>query len=90
MYLSSHARPKRKLGDTNFEEPNSDEEDYGWEPEDTDDIPAMPPQWQGSEDILVGQHDEEGNRLDEASDAASDASDEPNQAGKLKNAEAAL
>ncbi|KAK8106255.1 hypothetical protein PG999_009614 [Apiospora kogelbergensis] len=90
VYLSSHARPKRKLGDTNFEEPNSDEEDYGWEPEDTDDIPAMPPQWQGSEDILVGQHDEEGNRLDEASDAASDASDEPNQAGKLKNAEAAL
>ncbi|KAK7997055.1 centromere binding protein b [Apiospora arundinis] len=90
IYLSSNARPKRKLGDTNFEVPNSDEEDYGWEPEDTDDIPAMPPQWQGSEDILVGQHDEDGNRLDEASDAASDASAEANQVEKLDDAESAL
>ncbi|KAK8079841.1 hypothetical protein PG997_007659 [Apiospora hydei] len=79
MYLSSHARPKRKLGDTNFEVADSEEEDYGWDAEDTDAIPAMPPQWQGSEDILIGQHDEDGNRLDEASDAASDASIEPNQ-----------
>ncbi|KAK7956890.1 DNA repair rhp55 [Apiospora aurea] len=79
VYLSSHARPKRKLGDTNFEVADSEEEDYGWDAEDTDAIPAMPPQWQGSEDILIGQHDEDGNRLDEASDAASDASIEPNQ-----------
>ncbi|KAK8042710.1 hypothetical protein PG994_013193 [Apiospora phragmitis] len=79
VYLSSHARPKRKLGDTNFEVADSEEEDYGWDAEDTDAIPAMPPQWQGSEDILIGQHDEDGNRLDEGSDAASDASIEPNQ-----------
>ncbi|KAK8028853.1 P-loop containing nucleoside triphosphate hydrolase protein [Apiospora marii] len=79
IYVSSHGRPKRKLGDTSFEVADSDDEDYGWAAEDTDDIPAMPPQWQGSEDILVGQHDEDGNRLDECSDAASDASVEPNQ-----------
>jgi hypothetical protein len=30
-----------------------DDEDYGWAEEDEEDIPAMPPQWQGSEDILV-------------------------------------
>jgi hypothetical protein len=47
---------KRKLVATNFEIPDSDaedDEDYGWAEEDEEDIPAMPPQWQGSEDILV-------------------------------------
>ncbi|KAG9241840.1 P-loop containing nucleoside triphosphate hydrolase protein [Calycina marina] len=49
---------KRKLAatDLNFEIPDSeaeDDEDYGWGDEDEGTLPAMPPQWQGSEDILV-------------------------------------
>lgn len=47
---------KRKLSATDFEIPDSegeDDEDYGWAEEDEEDIPPMPPQWQGSEDILV-------------------------------------
>ncbi|KAI1876960.1 uncharacterized protein JN550_001032 [Neoarthrinium moseri] len=61
------APPKRKLGDTDFEIADS-EEDYGWEDEDTTQMPPNPSQWQGSEDILLGQHDEEGNRRDDVSD----------------------
>lgn len=47
---------KRKLSATDLEIPDSegeDDEDYGWAEEDEEEIPAMPPQWQGSEDILV-------------------------------------
>ena len=47
---------KRKLAETDLEIPDSegeDDEDYGWAEDDEDDVPAMPPQWQGSEDILV-------------------------------------
>lgn len=50
------AQPKRKLGQTGFEVPDSeDDEDYGWVDEDEAALPAPPPQWQGSEDILLGQ-----------------------------------
>ena len=47
---------KRKLTATDFEIPDSegeDDEDYGWAGEDERDMPPMPPQWQGSEDILI-------------------------------------
>ncbi|KAF7857897.1 hypothetical protein EAF04_009255 [Stromatinia cepivora] len=47
------APQKRKRAE--FEIPDSDEEDdedYGWAEED-EELPPMPPQWQGSEDILV-------------------------------------
>ena len=48
-------RHKRKLGQTELEVPDSeDDEDYGWADEDEDSMPAPPPQWQGSEDILLG------------------------------------
>lgn len=52
MPLSS----KRKLALTDLEVPDSDaedDEDYGWADEDAGDMPPMPPQWQGSEDILI-------------------------------------
>lgn len=49
-------RRKRKLGQTEFEVPDSeDDEDYGWADEDEAAMPAPPPQWQGSEDIILGQ-----------------------------------
>ncbi|KAK3997372.1 P-loop containing nucleoside triphosphate hydrolase protein [Cladorrhinum sp. PSN332] len=50
---------KRKLGDTDFEIADSeeDDEDYGWD-EDPDAVPPMPSQWQGSEDILLTRQPE--------------------------------
>ncbi|KAM3085323.1 hypothetical protein ACMFMG_003747 [Clarireedia jacksonii] len=42
-----------------------DDEDYGWAEEDEEDMPGMPPQWQGSEDILVAPPLEETIELDD-------------------------
>ncbi|KAH8172927.1 rad51 domain-containing protein [Sarocladium implicatum] len=54
--LAGVTQQKRKLGQTGFEVPDSeDDEDYGWGDEDEAALPAPPPQWQGSEDILLGQ-----------------------------------
>ncbi|KAG5988468.1 hypothetical protein E4U54_004650 [Claviceps lovelessii] len=48
-------RHKRKLDETDLEVPDSeDDEDYGWAEEDESTLP-QPPQWQGSEDLLLGQ-----------------------------------
>ncbi|KAK1752131.1 P-loop containing nucleoside triphosphate hydrolase protein [Echria macrotheca] len=44
---------KRKLGETDFEIADSEDEDYGWQDGDEDTLPPMPSQWQGSEDILL-------------------------------------
>jgi len=47
---------KRKLSETDLEIRDSeedDDEDYGWAEEDEEVLPEMPPQWQGSEDVLV-------------------------------------
>lgn len=46
---------KRKLDETGFEIPDSEDEDYGWQEDDDNALPRPPPQWQGSEDILLGQ-----------------------------------
>ncbi|KPM35607.1 hypothetical protein AK830_g10965 [Neonectria ditissima] len=47
---------KRKLGQTGLEVPDSeDDENYGWGDGDDAAMPAPPPQWQGSEDIILGQ-----------------------------------
>lgn len=62
---------KRKLSATDLEIPDSegeDDEDYGWAEEDEEDIPPMPPQWQGSEDILVppaGELESENEEIEE-------------------------
>ena len=52
--LLSTATPvgKRKLGDTEFEIADSEDEDYGWDGDD-DELPPNPSQWQGSEDLLL-------------------------------------
>lgn len=48
--------PKRKLGQTELEVPDSeDDEDYGWADEDEDALPPPPSQWQGSEDLILGK-----------------------------------
>lgn len=55
IILPSAPALKRKLADTDIEIPDSDEE-YGWQDEDVEDLPRMPPQWQGSEDLLLGEN----------------------------------
>lgn len=70
--LSSTPALKRKLAETDFEVPNSEDEDYGWQ--DEDDLPEMPPQWQGSEDILLG-------RRPGSDDGEAEAEDEPSTDG---------
>ncbi|KAL3428366.1 rad55 protein [Phlyctema vagabunda] len=65
---------KRKLSATDLEIPDSegeDDEDYGWGEEDEEAMPGMPPQWQGSEDILIApvveleEEEEEDGQEDE-------------------------
>ncbi|ROV91691.1 hypothetical protein VMCG_09271 [Cytospora schulzeri] len=76
--FSSTPGPKRKLGEAGFEVPDSEDEDYGWQEEDTSLLPGMPPQWQGSEDVILGQHpetDDEGN-VDDSELEADKAPDE--------------
>ncbi|KAI1326242.1 P-loop containing nucleoside triphosphate hydrolase protein [Xylariaceae sp. FL0255] len=68
----AHYRRKRKVNDTNFEIPDSEDEDYGWEDEDEGEMPRMPPQWQGSEDIFLGHVHEEDNEADEKSDGGNE------------------
>lgn len=79
------ARRKRKLGQTELEVPDSeDDEDYGWADEDEAAMPAPPPQWQGSEDVLLGQEigrsddgsgEEEDERESHDNTASSEAGD---------------
>ena len=68
MVLSSAPHHKRKLGETDFELPDSQDEDYGWEDEDAAAMPTVP-QWQGSEDILLGHTEDDGGQSDEASES---------------------
>ncbi|KAL2279514.1 hypothetical protein FJTKL_13390 [Diaporthe vaccinii] len=60
---STTTGPKRKLGETGFEVADSEDEDYGWQEKDSSLLPGMPPQWQGSEDLILGQkhHETEGD-----------------------------
>ncbi|KAJ4164988.1 hypothetical protein LMH87_006638 [Akanthomyces muscarius] len=55
MEMAAAAQQKRKIGQTELEVPDSEDEDYGWAEEDEASLPAPPPQWQGSEDIILGQ-----------------------------------
>lgn len=69
---------KRKLSAAELEIPDSegeDDEDYGWAEEDDEAMPPMPPQWQGSEDILVPAEGElEDNEGDDEVDEDEDGS----------------
>jgi hypothetical protein len=53
--ITSTPAQKRKLGETDFEIADSDDEEYGW---DDEELPPMPSQWQGSEDILLTRNPE--------------------------------
>ncbi|KAI1356589.1 P-loop containing nucleoside triphosphate hydrolase protein [Xylaria sp. FL0043] len=58
---TNHRRQKRKFNETDYEIADSEGEDYGWEDEDEAEMPNMPPQWQGSEDLLLGREEEDDN-----------------------------
>ncbi|KAK2613693.1 hypothetical protein N8I77_000586 [Diaporthe amygdali] len=70
---STTSGPKRKLDETGFEVPDSEDEDYGWQEKDSSLLPGMPPQWQGSEDLILGQnHETERDSDVEASELEDD------------------
>ncbi|KAK2040342.1 P-loop containing nucleoside triphosphate hydrolase protein [Colletotrichum somersetense] len=78
VLVSSNApRAKRKLVETGLEVPDSEEEDddeeYGWAQEDDAALPGPPPQWQGSEDLLLGTQavgsEEDGDNDDTGDEA---------------------
>lgn len=54
---------KRKLDNTGLEVPDSEDE-YGWGEQDNSALPGQPPQWQGSEDIILGTHPDTDNEDD--------------------------
>ncbi|KAJ2980528.1 hypothetical protein NQ176_g2585 [Zarea fungicola] len=56
MEMAAAAQQKRKISQTELEVPDSEDEDYGWADEDEASLPAPPPQWQGSEDVILGQN----------------------------------
>ncbi|KXJ95594.1 P-loop containing nucleoside triphosphate hydrolase protein [Microdochium bolleyi] len=63
---SSVAYHKRKLDDTGFEVANSEDEAYGWDSDDEAQLPRMPPQAQGSEDLLLGEEDNHESGVSES------------------------
>lgn len=67
--LADNRSVKRKLGEAGLEIPDSDD-DYGWDPDDDAHLPPEPPQWQGSEDLIVGtqRSDDEAAEGDEGED----------------------
>ncbi|KEZ40477.1 hypothetical protein SAPIO_CDS8362 [Scedosporium apiospermum] len=65
---------KRKLGVTRLEVPDSDE-DYGWDSDDDAHLPPEPPQWQGSEDLIIGtQRSLDGEDTEDDADEEADQS----------------
>ena len=63
---------KRKLDETDLARVDharrpKEDDNYGWDEELANSLPQMPPQWQGSEDIMLGHHydDDEDDAEDE-------------------------
>ncbi|KAK3187393.1 hypothetical protein K4F52_003738 [Lecanicillium sp. MT-2017a] len=71
--IAAAAQQKRKLEHTELEVPDSEDEDYGWAEEDEAALPAPPQQWQGSEDVILGQ---EIGQSDEESDGVAQQGDD--------------
>ncbi|KAF9870350.1 hypothetical protein CkaCkLH20_12197 [Colletotrichum karsti] len=82
VLLSTTPRAKRKLAEAGLEVPDSDEDDeeYGWAQDDDAALPGMPPQWQGSEDLLLGTQaasdEEDGGGGDGDNDDKDDEAEE--------------
>ncbi|KAF6813747.1 rad55 protein [Colletotrichum sojae] len=89
MLLSTSPRAKRKLAEAGLEVPDSEDDDdeYGWEREDDAALPGMPPQWQGSEDLLLGTQANSDDEEDGSGGGDVYDNDSDNEAGEGAEAE---
>lgn len=61
LEIPARKRKRNEIMDSEDEDDlEGSDEDYGWEQNDDEELPEPPPQWQGSEDILITHGDEEG------------------------------
>jgi len=81
--LSSVQAQKRKLGDTDLEIADSEDEDYGWG--DDDELPPMPSQWQGSEDLLLTREHESEVYVIDGADEGEEQEEDPDNSIKSSN-----
>ncbi|KAF4778863.1 hypothetical protein HER10_EVM0011607 [Colletotrichum scovillei] len=86
VFLPTAPRAKRKLAEAGLEVPDSEEDDeeYGWAREDESALPGPPPQWQGSEDILLGtqaaESEDDGGSNGDGHGDGGDGDDEDDEA----------
>ncbi|EXF74246.1 hypothetical protein CFIO01_12654 [Colletotrichum fioriniae PJ7] len=86
VFLPTAPRAKRKLAEAGLEVPDSEEDDeeYGWVREDESALPGPPPQWQGSEDILLGtqaaESEDDGGSNGDGHGDGGDGDDEDDEA----------
>ncbi|KXH31996.1 hypothetical protein CSIM01_02548 [Colletotrichum simmondsii] len=86
VFLPTAPRAKRKLAEAGLEVPDSEEDDeeYGWAREDESALPGPPPQWQGSEDILLGtqaaESEDDGGSNGDGHGGGGDGDDEDDEA----------
>ncbi|KAK1728948.1 P-loop containing nucleoside triphosphate hydrolase protein [Colletotrichum acutatum] len=86
LFLPTAPRAKRKLAEAGLEVPDSEEdnEEYGWAREDESALPGPPPQWQGSEDILLGtqaaESEDDGGSNGDGHGDGGDGDDEDDEA----------
>ncbi|KAI1298954.1 P-loop containing nucleoside triphosphate hydrolase protein [Xylaria venustula] len=73
-FATNRRRQKRKFDGNDYEIADSEGEDYGWEDEDEADMPDMPPQWQGSEDLLLGRGYDDDDDDDDNTDLTAEIS----------------
>lgn len=75
------------MADTEFEIPDSDEddEDYGWAEEDEEELPPPPPQWQGSEDVLGPDAEEEKEEFEKDEELDELADEGPRDSRERRN-----
>ncbi|KXH37574.1 hypothetical protein CSAL01_07485, partial [Colletotrichum salicis] len=92
VFLPTAPRAKRKLAEAGLEVPDSEEDDeeYGWAREDESALPGPPPQWQGSEDILLGtqaaESEDDGSSDGDGHGDGGDGDDEDDKAEDVDEA----
>ncbi|KAK1635138.1 P-loop containing nucleoside triphosphate hydrolase protein [Colletotrichum phormii] len=92
VFLPAAPRAKRKLAEAGLEVPDSEEDDeeYGWAREDESTLPGPPPQWQGSEDILLGtqaaESEDDGSSDGDGHGDGGDGDDEDDKAEDVDEA----
>jgi hypothetical protein len=73
---------KRKADEILDSEDDGSDEDYGWAEEDDEELPQPPPQWQGSEDILVPRAEQVGEGEDEEGEEVEEGEEDGGESGE--------